>query len=385
MKQILMFIILIIMPLQCGCYNLLEINDAVVAQNFSVDLLENGQLAFYAQTTEPIPRTETGESAPTRNITVMGTGTTAAQAARNMFLYFPRIFLWIHSNTMFIGENLAGQDLAYVTDFLIRNRNTRLQAYVFVIHEATVKEVLDALDEKQFGSCSAQCIGRQVEMIEKDLGYYVPIRIGELLEDMVTPGIEPVIPQVVIDEASGQEKIKFQGMAVVKNNKVIGSLDEVESQGYHYLRTKRKEGGLLIIENPMEGVDSVTLEVTGFSSKMRPEIQGDQLRMQLSIYCELKFLEEAGTTNIYSPANRDLLEDQARLQIQAQVKDCIQKAQALNSDILGWGLTTWRYEPDVWDRVDPYWDQVFPHIPSSIEVKAVLRKGEMSDSVFQFQ
>ncbi len=385
MKRILILIILILLPLHSGCYNLLEINDAVVAQNFSVDLLENGQLAFYAQTTEPIPRTETGEAAPTHNITVMGTGNTAVEAARNMFLYFPRIFLWIHSNTMFIGENLADQDLTHVTDFLIRNRNTRLQTYVFVTHDATVEEVLEVLDENSFGSCSARCISQQVEMIEKDLGYYVPIQTGELLEDMVTPGIEPVIPQVVIDKASGQEKIKFQGMAVVKSNKVIGSLNEMESQGYHYLRAKRKDGGLIVIENPVEGVDSVTLEVTSFDSKMRPEIQGGQLRMKVSIYCELKFLEEAGTTNIYSQANRGLLENQARLQIQEQVKHCIQKAQALNSDILGWGLSTWRYEPDVWDRVDPLWDEVFSHIPSSIEVKAVLRKSQMSDSAFQFQ
>ncbi len=385
MKQLIRLLILSQLFVLSGCYNMLEINDAVIAQNFSVDLLKNGDLAFYAQTTEPVARSETGEAQPIRNITVMGTGQTAAEAARNMFLDFPRIFLWIHSNTMFIGENLARNDLAYISDFLIRNRNTRLQAYVFVTHEAGVEEVLKVLNESPFGSCSARCISQQVIMLEEDLGYYVPLQTGELLEYMVTPGIEPVIPQVIIVKESGQEKLKFQGMAVVSNRRVIGSLDEIESQGYHYLRARKKTGGLVVIENPMEGVNRVSMEITSFSSKMRPEIRGDKLSMKVSINCELRYLEQAGTGNIYTPENQDLLESLARVQIEEQVKACIKKAQLLNSDILGWGLCTWRYEPEVWKEIEPLWHEIFPRLSSSIEVKGVLRKDQLAGTAFEFK
>ncbi len=385
MKRIIICIIFTLLPLSCGCYNLLEINDAAVAQNFSIDLLENGQLAFYAQTTQPVPRNEAGEATPTNNITVRGKGDTVAGAARNMYLYFPRVFLWIHANNVIIGENLARENLAQITDFLLRNRSFRLQAYVFVTHDASVQEVLKVMDENSFGSSSARSIERQVEMLEEDLGYYVPIRIKEFLEYLMTPGIEPVIPQLLIVKKSGQEKIEFQGMAVVKKDRVIGSLSEAESQGFHFLRSKKKEGGLLLIENPMEGVDSVSMEITSFSSKIRPEIQGGQLKMKVSIYCELRFLEEVGTINMYCPAYRDLLENQAQLQVQKQIRACINKAQLLNSDILGWGLNTSRYEPDLWDQVGARWEEVFPRVTSTIDVKAVLRRDGRSDSSFQFK
>ncbi len=385
MKKIIKVFILILLLMMGGCYNLLEINDAVIAQNFSVDLLENGKLAFYAQTTEPVARTETGESQANRNIIIMGTGSTAAEAARNMFLYFPRVFLWIHSNSIFIGEDLAREDLAYVSDFLIRNRNTRLQSYVFVTHDANVQQVLDVLNKGTFGSGSARCLPCQLEIQKEELGYYMPLQSAQLLEYLVTPGIEPAIPRLTIAKESGQERIKLQGMAVVKDNRVIGALNERESQGYSYLQTTNKGGGLVIVDKPAREAASVTMEISSCTSKTRPVIQEGQLSMRISIECELRYLEEAGTAGLYSREHKGRLENMASRRIEEQVQACITRAQMLNSDILGWGLTTARYQPVLWDKIGSDWDELFPDIQSRIEVKVSLSSDELSKTSFQFK
>ncbi|KUG04600.1 spore germination protein gerkc [hydrocarbon metagenome] len=385
MKRIIVTMFVILLVSMGGCYNLVEINDAAIAQNFSLDLLPNGELAFYAQTTEPVPRAETGEAQPLRNITLMGTGNTAAEAARNIFLHFPRVLLWIHSNTMFIGEDLAREDLAFMTDFYIRNRNVRLQAYVFMARDAKIQELLEVMNNSAFGSNSARSIVRQIEIQEKDLGYYVPLQALQLLEYLVTPGIEPAIPQVVINKEGGQERIRLQGMAVIKQNRVIGSLDETESRGYHYLQARKKMGGLVVIDSPTPESASVTMEITNCTTKTRPVIQADQLSMRIAIECELQYLEEVGTSRLYSPEHKRSLEDMASRQIEQQVQACINKAQALNSDILGWGLTTARYQPDLWARISSDWDERFPDIQNTIEVKATLLKDGLSQTSFEFQ
>ncbi len=385
MKQAIVLIGLMVLLVLAGCYNRLEIDDAVIAQNYSIDLLKDGSLAFYAQTTQPVARTETGEGQPNRNITIMGTGNTAAEAARDIFLHFPRVFLWIHSNIMFIGEDLAREDLTYLSDFLIRNRNIRLQGYVFVARDATIEELLEVLNKNAFGGESARAMVRQIEMQEEELGYYVSLQAFQLLEQLVTPGIEPAIPQVIITGEGGQERIRLQGMAVIKQNRVIGSLNEIESQGYQYLLGRRRGGGLVIIDSPASEVAAVTMEITTITSKTRPVIKADQVGMKIILECELRYLEETGTGRIYSRENQDRLENMASQQIEEQVQACINKAQALNSDILGWGLTMARYQPDLWEQMGSDWDAQFPNIQSSIEVIVNLSGDELNKSSIEFE
>ncbi len=381
----MLLILLTLMTASGGCYNLVEINDAVVAQNFSVDLLENGELIFFAQTIEPVPRTETGETQPSRSLSFMGTGATAAEAARNIFLHFPRTFLWIHANSIFIGEKLAREDLFYISDFLLRNRNTRLQAHLFVTRDASVEEVLDTMNRNSFGSASIRSLVQQIEIQAEDLGYYSPVQVLQLMEQLLTPGIEPVLPQLIISRESGKERVKLGGMAVIKHNKVVGSLDQEESQGYHYLQGRRNQGGLIFIETRKTAGAAVTMEVKEYRCKTRPVIQGDNIIMKIDMECEFRYLEDKGGADLYRPENKEYLEGIAAEQIRKQMLACIGQAQALNSDILGWGLNIARYRPALWEEIQDEWDERFPTAESIIEVKCTLGNDGLSRKSFSFK
>ncbi len=371
-KRCLVFITILLLPMLASCYNLREINDAAIAQNFSLDLLENGQLALLTQTTQPVPRGETGETHPTQNISLMGTGHTAAEAARNVFLHFPRLFLWIHANTLFIGENLAREDLILISDFLLRNRNLRFQSYVFLVQGISIKDLHKIMSQMSYGANSAQALVQELENQEKELGYYVPLRTIDLMEKLLTPGVEPALPQLMVIKEGERERIVLEGMAVIKNHQMIGELDSEESQGYYYLQSKRRQGGLIIIDWPDSPMDTVVIHTTRFNSRTRPSIQDEELSMKIEIECELQYLESVGTDNIYIYDNRDRLEKLAEQQIKEQVLSCIRRAQQLNSDILGWGLTTARYQPGWWGQMADQWDQLFPVVGCQVEVKCFL-------------
>ncbi|NLO20571.1 MAG: Ger(x)C family spore germination protein [Syntrophomonadaceae bacterium] len=367
-----------------SCYDLHEINDAAIAQNFSLDLLENGQVAFLAQTTQPVPRSETGETQPSQNISVMGTGRTAAEAARGMFLHFSRLFLWIHANTLFIGENLARQDLTLISDFLMRNRNLRFQTCVYLVCGVSIQDIHKAMNERGFAITSARGITQQIETQAEELGYYTPLANIELLERMLTPGIEPALPQLTVIKEGDKDRIVLQGMGVIKNNRLIGKLNPEQSQGYYYLQSKKKQGGLISIAWSDSPNAMAVMHCTQFTSNTRPFIQEGKLNMKIDIKCELQYLETIGDDNIYVPANQQRLEYLAEEKIKQQVRSCIIQAQQLNSDILGWGLTTARYQPGWWEDMAAQWDQVFPVVGSQVEVECILCSDGLSRESFRF-
>lgn len=367
-----------------SCYDLHEINDAAIAQNFSLDLVENGQVALLAQTTQPVPRSETGETQPSQSISFMGTGITAAEAARDMFLHFSRLFLWIHANTLFIGENLARENLTLISDFLMRNRNLRFQTCVYLVRGVSMQDLHKAMNENGYGSTSARGITQQIETQEKVLGYYTPLANIELLERMLTPGIEPALPQLTVIKEGEKDRIVLQGMGVIKNNRLIGELNPEESQGYYYLQSKRKQGGLISIDWPDSSDAMVVMLGTHFSSKTRPFMREGKLNMKIDIKCELQYLETIGDNNIYLPAKQERMERLAEQQIKQRVMSCISRAQQLNSDILGWGLTTARYQPGWWEDVSSQWDQLFPVVGSQVEVECILCSDGLSRESFRF-
>ena len=377
-------IILLLLPAVGSCYDLREINEAAIAQNFSLDLLDNGQLVLLAQTTQPVPRNETGETQPIQNISLMGIADTAAGAARDIFLHFPRLFLWIHANTLFIGENLAQDSLTLISDFLMRNRNLRFQSSVFLVRGISIQDLHKAMNEMSFGSTSAQSLVQQMENQGQALGYYTPLESIELLERMLTPGIEPALPQLRLVKDGDKDRILLQGMGVIKGHRLIGELNQEESQGYYYLQSKKEEGGIIHVDWPDSPDAQVVMYCTTFHSRTRPLIQDGKLSMKIEIECELQYLESLGDYDVYLPAHKESLEKLAEARIKQQVLSCIKRAQQLNSDILGWGLTTARYKPEWWGDMAAQWDQLFPYLSSQIVVTCTLCSDGLSRDTFRF-
>jgi spore germination protein KC len=106
--------------------------------------------------------------------------------------------------------------------------------------------------------------------------------------------------------------------------------------------------------------------------------------MKIEIECELQYLESLGDYDVYLPAHKESLEKLAEARIKQQVLSCIKRAQQLNSDILGWGLTTARYKPEWWGDMAAQWDQLFPYLSSQIVVTCTLCSDGLSRDTFRF-
>jgi len=100
---------------------------------------------------------------------------------------------------------------------------------------------------------------------------------------------------------------------------------------------------------------------------------------------EGNFYEQSGGGNLFTPEAFKQVEDATEQELKRQIAMTIRKAQTLNSDILGWGYSIYRSEPDTWEMVEADWDQIFPAITYEIEVEFDLRRSYLTDKSFVFR
>ena len=370
MQKTLAGILLLVMLLASGCAAMTDVEQTAMGAGLAVDLDNEDNIIFYAQFNRPINIQETGANEPQSEV-FTGTGKTPSQAARNISLVMPRLPLWSHADIFILGENLARSDLHFTADFLARNRNIRKNSFLVVAHNASPYDIFSG--ECPLALCTSRGIVNILRIQEKQFGIYVPVTAVEFLNKLLAPGIDPVAPQVTIAEIEGKPIITVDGTAVFHQNRMVGFLNELECRGYRWLSSNVNKGGLVILDDPWPGVDFISLNVIDFNSRVRPRIANDNLIMDVEVNVTVSWNDMGGSIDVQKLENEKFLEDLAAQEIKRQIQACINKAQHLNSDILGWGQKVQRYEPEKWEGLEPLWYEIYPQVESRVVVKVNLR------------
>jgi spore germination protein KC len=367
MQQTLTVLLVLLMLLVSGCGSMNDVERTAVGAGLGVELDNEDNIIFYAQFYRPVNVQETGANEAQSEV-FAGRGKTPSQACRNITLVMPHLPLWSHADIVVLGEKLARTDLYYMADFLIRNRNVRKNTYVVVAAKVSPHDIFTG--ECPFALCSSRGIIYILQAQEKELGIYVLVPSSEFVTKLLSYGIDPVVPQVTTVKKDGKSILTVDGMAVFRQNRMVGVLNELECRGYRWLSPTSKKGGPIVLNAPWPDVDHISLNVSGFSSRTRPRMVNGELLMDVKVDVTVNLIDVGGVVNVLE--NEDIIEDLAAQEIEKQIRACINKAQQLNSDILGWGQKVQRYEPEAWETLEPLWYDVYPDIEAQVAVKVNL-------------
>lgn len=374
-------IILLILFNCCGCWNLVEVNNTAIVAGLGADVLDNGQMHFSVQV-ETASAAGEGEPVKPENLVLTSTGRTITEAARKITLIMPRTPLWSHASSLVIGEQLANSDLALVIDFLARNRNVRMDSTMLVAKNARPDQVF-AVNDPLTG-CSARCLENLLSFEEITRGNYTPVNIAEFLFKLATPGVDPVLPMLTVAPLDSGQALHLQGTAIFRERRMVGVLNEIESRGYRWLYPVKNMGGLLVTQMP-QNKEMVAFEPVKFTCKQTPRLQSGKIVMDIEIQALLNFYEQQGTSKLVGMHQRQDLEIAAAREIKQEVRSCINKAQSLNSDILGWGRTVYRHHPAQWEKLQSDWDELYPQIKANIRVSCKVDRTYLSTKSFEFR
>ncbi len=391
-KKLLLLTIVLFLIFNAGCWDLREINDSAVPTSLGIDLGENKKINFTTVLAEP----KLGESGISQMKTTFITSSDygVAIAARRGLLSLSKVPAWSHVQNMVLGDTLVRNDLPLIIDFMTRNRNFPQDTNLLIALQNTPEELLAQVSSTGSGL-------KQLIMInEFQIGTYTPTTIGDFTYALMTPGIEPAVPQIMLEEIPGSKpggdknmksadnktkRIVLNGTAVFKGHKMTGSLNEIESRGYRWLNSHTKTGGFLVVKPPHKPQDYVALEVIRFNSKTKPQLNSNNLKMRIEVNAQLAFYEAVDGGELLTPTMRKNLEKTANQEITRQINSCIHQSQHLNSDILGWGLMLQESQPDTWKRLKPEWNDIYPFIDYDIKVKTTISHTYLSNKSLQIR
>ncbi len=389
-RKIIISIMLIFITILCGCFDKLEVNQTIVVVAHGWDLQGQNKL-LSAQLALTPPREGQLEPGPKFQV-VSAAASTFAEAGRRLSLSLPRRPLWSMADTIIISEKLAREDSALFVDTATRNPRIRYNVSLFLSRGSSPEDIFNI--EVPPENYSGTALEKLIENQTAQAGIYIPVDMKDFLYKLSAPGIEPIIPQIMIEGQGGQKKLTLQGTAVFKDRKMAGSLDEQQTRGLALLNPGTIKKTIFNIKSPLISEEEnepvniseiIALELTAYQTRVKPVINGESILMEITIEAEGNLIEDNIIRELGHPETIRKIELAANQALALEVQSCIDQAQALESDILGWGQTISRSHPETWQQLEPGWSEIFAGTKSDIKVEYKLRHTYLQKKAFSFK
>lgn len=140
-----------------------------------------------------------------------------------------------------------------------------------------------------------------------------------------------------VEKDNTNAKIKNQGLAIFKDDKLIGEISREETLCYMLVSGKLKDA-VINVPSPFEDADYVSLNISSVHSKNKVEIKNGTPFITCNISLSARVLSSTKTSNYLSKENSLALEYATNSYLNATITDFLYKtSKELKSDFIGFG------------------------------------------------
>ncbi|TCU79098.1 spore germination protein KC [Tissierella praeacuta] len=379
-KPFIFISILILMAiLLTGCWNYREIDKLALVSGLAVD--KNGLNKGYEVTAEIVSISTSSTKEPNFHSTkIQSKGESIFDCMRNMINVSAKQLFWSHAAILIVSEDVAKESILPVLDWITRDSEPRLTLYVLVSKEKTAKEILNSK------SLSTEIRSFEVEdmiISNKRLSKVPNIQVYQLLNDVSTAGIYPVLPTAELVYNGNKETMALSGGAILNNDKLVDYMDFEDVNNYLFIRDQIK-GGIInttLINNG--SIDNIALEIFKNKTKINPIISNEEISMNIKITTEVSIAESSASINALNKMDIEKLEIVAEKTLKDNILKTIARAQNdFELDIFGFGNLVKEKMPHVWKDIENNWDEIFKGLKINLDVDINVRgSGHLLRSV----
>ncbi|KEO82596.1 Ger(x)C family spore germination protein [Tumebacillus flagellatus] len=290
------------------------------------------------------------------------TGKTVREANEKQQSSLSRQLYYAHRRVLLIGEEAAREGVKQYMDIIARIPQNRLGTFVMITKGET-RNVLNT--EQSIEQFPAEMMR---ELAQNSMRK--PRTAKHFIETLLSDGIDPIAPAFEVaktQSGSGKEKttIKLSGMAVFKEGKLAGILNEDDSKGMLVVMNQALQP-LYVLPAP-KGKGEISVLLQNVDTDIHPEFQGGKLKMRLKIRGRGSVLENSSDYDMTAQSNLEALEMQLDLQMQKTILHTIDLLRKeYQSDPIGFGDTVYREFPDQWKKLRQDWQSHYEAM--SVEV-----------------
>lgn len=288
-KAVVCIILLAMIVLLGGCWDKVEIDELSIVTATAIDKHDDGQVEISLEIF--IPKSLSGSSqgggggaesgGGQTTMVVSHKGKNMADALSKLEAELPRRIFWGSCKVFIFGTAAAKDGIQHYLDFLLRHPQPRERASMFV-SEGKAKSIIEqkAVIERY----SAETIHKKA-----DTGHGLTITLQDL-EKMITDEDQGAgLPYLKLkNEQTSAGKISklpnIHGIAVFKNESMVGKISESTTRGLLWLRGEIEEYTVNVKPKNEQGVVSIVPVLTRVN--LTPKIQGGEWKMIVNIKTE---------------------------------------------------------------------------------------------------
>lgn len=378
-KFILLFIIMFLTAiLLTGCWNYVEVDQLSLVAGMAVDKDSSGK--GYEITAEIIDVSSSDKKATFNSLLINSKGESVFDCISNMINVSAKRLYWPHATTVIVSKDVAKEGILPVLDWIVRDSEPRLTIYILIAETDSAKDILS------LQSLSTEIRSYEIEimiMSNKRLSKIPDIKTYELVNELSTEGIYPVIPTVNETLNEGKKTMELSGGAILNRDTLAGFLGLEDIKYYLFVRNQIR-GGLLPIA--LEGNDSqpnVTLEIFHNKTKVTPILSNGELSINVKIKTEVGVAELDTNINVLDESNVEKIKASAEKSLENGISQLIKKIQEdFGLDIFGFGNKVKEKMPELWKDIGANWDEIFKELKVNVEADIHIRgSGHTSKTV----
>ncbi|WP_283606797.1 Ger(x)C family spore germination protein [Faecalispora anaeroviscerum] len=379
-KLKLIFSMLLCSVLLCmtGCWDNKELDGLSIVTGVGIDTSKNpGQLdlSFQIATVQNGSKKEDGgnNTSPylireTKNRFIIGGMDTLRYGnSRELFLQ--------HNQVILFGSGVAKAGVKPYLDTFMRNAETRMEVWILVAKD-DARSILSTQTEQD--KIPSIALSRMIQN-ERAISPYTSTNMLQFTSRLVDHSTAPVTLVVERKEENKQQTLNFCGMAVFKDDIMVGMLDMYQMQGYMLSMGEVDGGSVELITE----LGNASLKIT--KSICKKEIQLDDqgnITYKLKINTNLSIGELQNFRSMDINKVIPLLNEKAKADLETKIKACFAESQRLRSDIYGIGAHIHKYHPKQWKNMENAWAAIYPKIRLELEVETNLSSsGKISESL----
>ncbi|WP_457944637.1 Ger(x)C family spore germination protein [Caproiciproducens sp. LBM24188] len=350
LKVFLVALLTVSMLCMTGCWNYRELEEIAIVTGFAVDKGKDGYP--YEVTFEFLDPKEQ-QPKPRYLITQ---GKTIFEAIRNAVADSERRLYFPDAKILVISKDLAASGVAPIFDFVLRDQELRITMIPVVSTAPTAGEMLQR--QGVSSTLISLDIWKAISESKENLSESPNVQLYEAANLLDGDGCALVLATIKPIQQGELETAELDGSAIFKKDKLVGYIKREDTKFFLFVRNK-VQGGLLVFSPENDG-QNITLEIFGSKTKITPEIQGDQVTMNINVEVQASLADDTTVKNYVTQDGIEKLEASAQKYVESGIQQLVEKTQKnFGCDIFCFGKTISQYHPDYWNKVKDKWDQEF--------------------------
>jgi spore germination protein KC len=367
----LMIIVFLNSIIASSCWNYREIDKLAIVAGVAIDKEDNGNLSL---TVEVVEFTGDKENVTTSK-TITVEGKTIFDAARNAISLTGKRLYWSHDKIVIISRQMAEEGIIRVLDWFNRDSETRGDTKILISKANTAKEILQCPAK---GTEIKSFELRQMLDNEKSLSKAPKVEMWEVINGLSHLGISATIPTIQMERSNSVFMPQIMGSAVFNQDKLIGFLDGDETMDMLFVQNEVKGGMLAQVETEKGENIPISLEIFSSKTKIKPLIEDNNIKFNVSINTTVAIDEIGGTVNYMKEAKKKELELSIAKTTKNRIDRLIKKVQTeYSEDIFGFGVKLNENDPKTWKSIKNQWGNKFKYCEVNVEVNIHIRNSSM--------